>query len=157
VDNNWMLITSSSGPSSIWVSERDEGKLKWNKFSSNVTSKVWWDDNYLTYVSGSDLMVSDIKKEIKEAVRVAAAGNWQTLYFSFDSLLFSENGKLNSIDITGKNRYQLVDLSGVFQAEPIAPQMSRLLYIGKDKKLYTVKLRDETTGLLNLNPFNPIG
>lgn len=157
VDGSWMLITSSGGPSSIWISERIDGKLSWNKFASNVASPVWWDSNYLIYVAGSDLMVADIKKEIEEATRVAAAGNWQTLHFSFDTLLFVENSKLYSIDVTGKNRYQLLELSASHQAEPIATQISRLLYIGQDKKLYTVKLRDETTGLLNFNPFNPIG
>jgi len=157
IDGNWVLITGSGGPDSIWVSERVEGKLKWDKFASNVTSPVWWDSNYLVYVAGNDLMVADIKKEIEEAVRVAAAGNWQTLHFSFDTLLFVENGKLFSIDVTGKNRYQLLDLAPVNQAEPITTQISKLLYIGQDKKLYTVKLREETTGLLNFNPFNPIG
>ena len=157
IDDSWMLITGSGGPQSIWMSERAEGKIKWNKFASNVTSRVWWDNNYLAYIAGGGLMVADIKKEIQEAVRVAVAGNWQTLHFSFDTLLFVSNGKLSSIDVTGKNQYQLLELSAANQAEPIAPQISRLLYIGQDKKLYTVNLRDETTGLLNLNPFNPIG
>lgn len=157
VDSNWLLITGSGGPNSIWISERNEGKLKWNKFASNVTSKVWWDSDYLMYTAGSDLMVADIKKEVKEATRVATADNWQTLHFSFDTLLFAEDNRLYSIDVTGKNRYQLVDLSAANQVAPIAAQVSQLLYIGKDKKLYVVKLRDETTGLINFNPFNPIG
>jgi hypothetical protein len=157
IDGSWMLITGSGGPSSIWISERMSGKLNWNKFASNVTSKVWWDSDYLTYIASGDLMIADVGKEIKEAIKVATAGNWQTLYFGFDTLLFANNGLLNSIDVTGKNRYELFDLAAVNQTEPITTQISQLLYIGKDKKLYTVKLRDETTGLLNLNPFNPIG
>ncbi|MBN2585252.1 PEGA domain-containing protein [Patescibacteria group bacterium] len=157
VDSSWILITNSGGPSNIWVSERNAGKLKWNKFASNVTSKVWWDSNYLMYITGKDVMVADIKKEINEALKVATAGSWQTLYFSFDTLLFAENGKLNSLDITGKNQYQLLDLSSANQIEPIAPQLSQLLYVGRDKKLYTVRLREETTGLLNLSRFNSVG
>jgi hypothetical protein len=157
MDGSWMLITSSGGPESIWISTRAEGKLVWDKLASNVTSRVLWDNDYLVYQTGSDLMVVKTKQEVGEPQAVARGSGWDFAHFSFDTLLYIDNGKLRSIDITGRNKYELFPLSSSSRVDVLSSQMSQLIYIGTDKKLYTAKLREETAGLLNLDKLNPVG
>lgn len=158
MDNEWMLITKSNGPASIWLSARQEGKLNWTKLASNINSKVLWDDDYLVYQAGSDLMVVETKEEIGEEKTVARmSGSADFTHFSFDTLLYISAGKLYSIDITGRNKYELLPMTSSTQVDVLAAQMSQLIYIGADKKIYTTKLREETTGLLNLGRLNPAG
>ena len=157
MDGGWMLITSSGGPESIWISARTEGKLVWDKLASNVTSRVLWDNDYLVYQSGSDLMVVEAKQKTGEPRAVARGSGWDFVHFGFDTLLYVDNGKLRSVDITGRNKYELFPLNSSSRVDVLSSQMSQLIYIGTDKKLYTIKLREETAGLLDLGKLNPIG
>lgn len=163
VKNNWMLVTQSApkAPASIWWYEIKDGNGIWTKLASNVTSKVLWDNSAIIYQSGNQVTVTkiDLNNKLENREIFTAGSKLDFVTFKFDTLLYSEAGKLKSLDLTGKNNYVLVPIKDAFEIIAIDSQMSQIIYINPTtRKLDIANLREKSRGLLNLNNLiNPTG
>lgn len=156
IKNNWLLITQNAPKSlaSIWWYETKDSQASWTKLASNVTSKVLWDNSAIIYQAGNQVATTkiDLNNKLESRDIFTTSGQLDFADFQFDTLLYSEAGKLKSLDLTGKNNYVLLPIKNADEIVAIDSQMSQIIYINPvTRQLNTANLREKNKGLFNFN------
>lgn len=154
IKNNWLIITkyTATSPSSIWWSQKQDGQITWSKLANNIVAPVLWSDDYLVFQSGEKITLIKIDQDNLEPQPIFTSAKPLTLvYLSFDTILYLDQGKLKSLDLTGNNNYELITVKNVSEMVPVSTELSQLIYIDPStRELKSVSLRDKTTNLLDI-------
>lgn len=145
IKNNWLVISTLNKISSIWLEDKQGGLITWKLLADNVRSKVLWDDIYLIYKQAEQLMVIEWEK-LDLPLKIAQLHGGELAHFSFDTILYIENQQLKSVDLTGKNQYDLLPIADANKFIITEPQISKIIFIdAKTKQLTEATLREKTS------------
>ncbi|MBU1092062.1 PEGA domain-containing protein [Patescibacteria group bacterium] len=146
INNNWLCTVTNKQTTALWLSERINSEIVWSKLADGIALPILWDDTYLIYRQNKQVLVREWKK--LEEIPVIILDNQrdaQLIHFSYDTALYLSGNKLMSIDLTGMNNYELVNLAMPGDLILTDTQMSKLTYIdGKTHQLIEVNLRDKS-------------
>lgn len=148
IKNQWLVISTLNNLSTIWLSESSgNNQLTWTQLAAGVRSRVLWDEKYLVYRQGNQLMLLEWGEKELPAVKIGVTSG-ELVHFSFDTILYLENRLLKSIDLTGQNKYDLLPLAEANKLVITEPQISQVLFVDpKTLQLTAATLREKTNTL----------
>lgn len=148
VKNNWLIIANATDKlSSIWMEDKTASSLAWKQLAANVTAKVLWDDQYLVYRQGTQLIAREWDT-LDQPIKIGSLPTGELVHFSFDTVLYLDNQILKSIDLTGQNKYDLFALAKSTNFVITEPQISKVIFIdAKTQQLTEATLREKTNTL----------
>jgi len=147
IESNWLITVTNNQSTTLWLSEKANNEITWSKLADKIALPVLWDNTYLIYQQNKQIFVVEWKKmELPPKAILGNQPNTQLVHFSYDTVLYLTGNKLISIDLTGMNKYELIDLLLPSDLILTDTQMSKLTYIdGKTHQLTEVNLREKSS------------
>jgi len=146
----WLVTATQGTIASLWLEEKANGISVLKNILPNIEPTILWDDTYLIYLQDHQLMSLEwelLNKPDSQPVKITSLYNSKLTHFSFDTILYIQNQTLKSVDLTGKNKYDLLPIVLPENLIISEPQMSQLIFIDAlgDHRLTEATLREKTT------------